>query len=100
MSKNKSTRKEDDLSDLINDTPAKAEEMPMPDWAFLDSTGTPHWQAEDPDDGQAVEYLRADAVREGFTLKIWQAALRFAAATARQPQGALQRAKDLIEAGR
>ena len=88
----------DDLSDLLDDVPDK--DIEMPDRAFLDSTGTPHWQAEDPEDGQAIEYLRADAVRDGFTTKIWQAALRFAAATAGQPQGTLQRVKDLVEAGR
>jgi len=98
MAKSKSTRKEDDLSDLIDDVPAEA--VPMPDRAFLYSTGEQLWQDEDPGDDCTVEYLRADAVREGFTVKIWQAALRFAASTAGQPQGTLQRVKDLVEAGR
>lgn len=47
-----------------------------------------------------IEYLRADAIREGFTTKIWREAGRFAQRTAGQPGGALRKVRDLIEEGR
>lgn len=102
-------RNEDDLSDLLEPqdaTPRKARNaLDLSDriFVFIDAVDTVWlFDEADPNDLglRTVEYIRADALREGFTGKIWQAATQFARRTAGQPTSALQRARDLIEEGR
>lgn len=69
-----------------------------PDRLLLQHEPTMHGDYLVQDNG--MPYIRADAIREGFTKQIWREAVRYARRTAGQPTAALKRARDLIEEGR